>query len=100
MVVGVAFFRFCIHQSFSLKQKRQVLRSIFGRVRSKFDISIAEIGDNDKWQGASVAVAVVSNDSGHAHSMLEAVHKFIEELHLVEITSFSTEIIHFGDASS
>ena len=96
MVVGVAVFRICIHRSCSLKQKRQVVKSILGKVRAKFDISIAEVGDNDKWQRAAIAVAVVSNDSGHAHSMLETLHQFLEDLHLAEITDFSTEIVQFG----
>lgn len=96
MVVGVAIFRVIIHQSFSLKQKRQVIKSLLGKIRSKFDISIAEVGDNDKWQRSSIAVTVISNDSGHAHSMLESVHTFIEGLQLVEIVSFNTEIIQFG----
>lgn len=97
MVVGVAVFRMFIHQSFSLKHKRQIVKSIMGKVRAKFDISIAEVGDNDKWQIAALAAAVVSNDSAHAHSMLETIHHFIEDLHLAEITDFSTEFIQFGN---
>ena len=97
MVVGVAVFKFLIHQSFSLKQKRQVIRSVVGKVRSKFDISIAEVGDNDKWQAATLAVAVVSTDSAHAHSMLETIHNFIEGFHMAEIVSFTTEIVQFGN---
>lgn len=97
MVVGVGIFRFFIHHSFSLKQKRQVVKSVIGKVRAKFDISIAEVADNDKWQTATLAVAVVSNDSGHAHSMLETIHNYIEGLHLAEIVSFSTEIVQFGN---
>ncbi|MGD9817932.1 MAG: DUF503 domain-containing protein [Desulfomonilaceae bacterium] len=96
MVVGVAVFRIFIHQSFSLKQKRQVVKSILGKVTGKFDISIAEVGENDKWKKGIIAIAVVSNDAGHAHSMLESVHHFIEELHVAEIESFTTEIIQFG----
>ena len=97
MVLGVAVFRIHIHQAFSLKQKRQVLKSVLGKVRAKFDISIAEVGDNDKWQSSSIAVSVVSNDAGHAHSMLETVHRFVEDLQLVEIASFTTELIQFGN---
>ncbi len=97
MVVGVAVFKFLIHHSFSLKQKRQIIKSVMGKLRSKFDISIAEVGDNDKWQAATLAVAVVSNDSAHAHRMLETVHHFIEELQMAEIVSFTTEIVQFGN---
>lgn len=96
MVVGVATIRIIIHQSFSLKEKRQVVKSILGKVRAKFDISIAEVGDHDKWQSSVLAAAVVSNESGHAHSMLESIHSFIEDLRIVEIAAFNTELIQFG----
>jgi hypothetical protein len=96
MVVGVGLLRIMIHQSSSLKAKRQVVKSILGKVRSKFDVSIAEVDDQDKWQVCSMGVAVVSNDSGHAHKMLETISGYIENLHLAEVTDFSIEIIPLG----
>jgi len=50
MVVGVGVIRLMIHESSSLKSKRRVVKSILGKVRSKFDLSIAEVDDQDKWQ--------------------------------------------------
>lgn len=97
MFVGIGLLRIVIHQSSSLKQKRQVVKSILGKVRSKFDVSIAEVGDNDKWQICSIGMAVVSNDSSHAHKMLETINEFIENLYLAEVISFSIEISPFGE---
>jgi uncharacterized protein len=95
--VGVGFIRIMIHQSSSLKDKRQVIKRILGKVRSKFDVSIAEVDDNDKWQISSLGMAVVSNDSSHAHKMLETVNDYIENLYLAEVTSFDIEILPFGE---
>lgn len=95
MVVGVGFIRMIIHQSSSLKAKRQIVKSILGKVRSKFDLSVAEVEDQDKWQLCTIGFAVVTNDAGHAHSMLETIIGYVEGLHLSEITDSRVEIVHY-----
>ena len=95
MVVGVGFIEFMIHNSGSLKGKRQVVKSILGRVRSKFDLSIAEVDNQDKWQRCTIGFAVVTNESGHAHRMLETITDYIERLHLAEIIDSRIEIVHY-----
>ena len=97
MFVGIGLLKIVIHQSSSLKEKRQVVKSILGKVRSKFDISIAEVEDNDKWQLCSLGMVVVSNDSGHAHRMLETINEYIENLYLAEVVSFCVEIMPCGE---
>ncbi len=95
MVVGVGSIELIIHDSSSLKSKRKVLKSILGRVRSKFDLSIAEVGYQDKWQRCELGFAVVSNDGGHAHRMLETVVNYVERLHLAEVIDYRIEIVHY-----
>jgi uncharacterized protein YlxP (DUF503 family) len=95
MVVGVGFIELMIHNSGSLKGKRQVVKSILGRVRSKFDLSIAEVDYQDKWQRCTIGFAVVTNESGHAHRMLETITDYIERLHLAEIIDSRIEIVHY-----
>ncbi len=95
MVVGIGVVKLLIHSSSSLKAKRQVMKSILGKVRSKFDISIAEIEDQDKWQKGAIGFAVVSNDGGHAHAMLESIINYIESLYTAEIIDTRIEIVHY-----
>jgi uncharacterized protein YlxP (DUF503 family) len=95
MVVGVGVIRLMIHESSSLKAKRRVLKSILGKVRSKFDLSIAEIDYQDKWQRCSIGYAVVTNEAGHAHRMLQSVADYVESLHLAEVTDYNVEIAHY-----
>lgn len=95
MVVGVGFIRMTIHESNSLKTKRRVVKSVLGRVRSRFDVSIAEVDDQDKWQSCTLGFAVVSNEGGHAHSMLETIIAYVENLHLAEIVDSQIEIVHY-----
>jgi uncharacterized protein len=95
MVVGVGLIRLTIHESNSLKAKRRVVKSVLGKVRSKFDLSIAEVDDQDKWQRCTLGFAVVSNEAGHAHSMLETITAYVEGLYLAEIIDTRIEIVHY-----
>jgi uncharacterized protein len=95
MVVGVGMVDLMIHSSNSLKAKRQVVKSILGRVRAKFDLSIAEVDDHDKWQKCRIGFAVVTNEGGHAHQMIETIMNYVENLHLAEVVDSSIEIVHY-----
>lgn len=95
MVVGVGLIELMIHNSSSLKAKRQVVKSILGKVRSKYDLSIAEVGNHDKWQRCTLGFAVVSTESGHAHNMLESVILYVENLYLAEVIDTHVEIVHY-----
>ena len=69
MVVGVLRLTLYIHGAASLKDKRQVLRKVTDRLRSRFNVSIAEVGDNDVWQKAVIGFCAVAND-----------HSFVDEI--------------------
>jgi len=93
MVVGLAVFEFHIAGALSLKDKRRVLSSLLSRLRSRFNVSVAEIGDQDVKQRATVALAVVSNSSSHADSMLSNVANFIENHAGLEIIRVNTQLL-------
>lgn len=78
MVVGLLQVELTIPSADSLKAKRMVLRSIKDRIRKNFNVSIAEVEDNDQWQSAVLAVALVSNDKRFANQVLSKVVDFIE----------------------
>ena len=78
MVVGLLQVELTIPSADSLKAKRMVLRSLKDRIRKNFNVSIAEVDDNDQWQSAVLAVALVSNDKRFANQVLSKVVDFIE----------------------
>ena len=85
-------------QNGSLKDKRRVLKSITTRVRNKFNVSIAEVSDNDSWQVATLGITCVSNDKRHANEVISKVADYISEARFeAEILDFSTEIIPVFD---
>ncbi|MBN2467019.1 MAG: DUF503 domain-containing protein [Deltaproteobacteria bacterium] len=95
MVVGICRLDIRIHGNNSLKGKRQVIKRIIERTRSKFNIAIAEVGDNDLWQSAKIGFSVVGNDKRFINSVLDTVTRFVEELNIAEIVDSEWEIIHY-----
>jgi uncharacterized protein YlxP (DUF503 family) len=82
-----------IYEVNSLKEKRQILKSIIGRIKSRFNVSIGEVGLNDLWRRAEVGVVCVSTNTRHALQMIDKVVEFIENDGRVEIISCNRETL-------
>ena len=95
MVVGVMQLTLFLPENHSLKGKRQVLRAIKDRVRGKFNVSIAESGDNDLWQRAELGICQVGNDRAFVDSALREVVNFIDSLALAALGEESLEILNY-----
>ena len=93
MHVGICTLYLRLSDSYSLKEKRRTVKSIKDRVRNKFNVAIAEVGELDKWQSATLGVACVSNDVRDANSILSNVVKFVEETRLVDLVDCEIEIL-------
>ena len=79
MNVGVCRMTLQLPENQSLKGKRRVIGSLCSRVHRKFNVSIAEVDDNDSWQTATLGVALAANDGRHAGEMLSKVVSFVED---------------------
>ena len=64
-----------ISEAHSLKDKRHVVKSLKDRLRSKFNISVAEIDGQDTWQRSVIAAVTVSGDHERAEQVLQAVER-------------------------
>ena len=95
MVVGICQLDIFIDGNNSLKGKRQVLRQVIERTKNKFNVSIAEVGDNDLWQRAKIGFSVVGNDTQFVNSCLDTIKGFIENLTIIEVLNADWEIIHY-----
>ncbi len=94
MVVGVCTIELQLPGNSSLKGKRAVLKSVMARVHNEFNVSIAEVGDNDRWQSAVLGVAAVSNDPAYAEGLLRRVVQWIEENRLdVTLEDYAIELV-------
>ena len=94
MHIGVCRIMLHLPESASLKDKRQVSRSLFARIRNSFNVAVAEVEDHELWQRLTLAVCCVSTDSAHANEMVSKVVEFIEETRRdLELLDYETEII-------
>lgn len=91
MVVGVLRIQLNLPGVGSLKGKRGVIKSLLARVRNEFNVSIAEVGDNDLWQSAVIGAAAVSSDASYVQGQLSRVVEWIEE-HRLDVTVVDYEI--------
>jgi hypothetical protein len=94
MNIGVCKIDLRIPENETLKGKRMVVQSIIARVRDKFHVSVAEVGNGDKWQIATIGVCCVSNDNRHVNEMISRIVDYIETSRLdVEVLNCETEFI-------
>ncbi|NQU09968.1 DUF503 domain-containing protein [bacterium] len=93
MVIGILQLDLGIPGADSLKAKRTVLRSLKDRVRQKFNVSIAEVDDNDQWQRGALAVVVVANDRRFANQILSKTAEYAEHHHDLVVEDYTISFL-------
>jgi uncharacterized protein YlxP (DUF503 family) len=94
MIIGVSQITLHLPDTHSLKEKRQIIKSVMARVRNHFDVAIAEVEEHDRWQLAVLGVSCVSNSSQHADQVLGHVQRYIEETRPdILVSNVESEII-------
>ena len=96
MFVGVARIVLQIPGARSLKDRRRVVKGLKDRARAKLPVSIAEIGDLDRHQVATLGIAVVSNDSARCSEVLSHMASLAGSAHDAVVADVATEIVSFG----
>ncbi|ABS25350.1 protein of unknown function DUF503 [Anaeromyxobacter sp. Fw109-5] len=99
MFVGVLRLTLHLPAPGSLKSKRHLVRSAIDRVKAKFNVSIAEVGENDLWQRSVIGVTAVGNDHGFVNETLDKVADFVGSMHggQIQLTGRDLEIVSYGD---
>ncbi|MBN1408026.1 MAG: DUF503 domain-containing protein [Calditrichaceae bacterium] len=91
MIVGVLSLEIHILNSLSLKDKRMVLNHIKDRIKSKFNVSVAEIDYQDKWQRSLIGIALVTSQKGHAEEVLNKIFHLLDTDEQFEIVQYSID---------
>ncbi|MPN41358.1 hypothetical protein SDC9_188903 [bioreactor metagenome] len=79
MIIGAAEISLHANWVHSLKEKRMIVKSIMAKTKNKFNISIAEVENQDYHQSITIGIACVTNSSRLANSILQNVVNYIEE---------------------
>jgi uncharacterized protein len=94
MNVGVLKIKLRLPENLSLKGKRGVVKSVVAQLQNKFNVSAAEIADNDLWQLATVGAVYISNDPRFTNEVLSKAAAFVEGGNFdAEFLDYETEII-------
>jgi uncharacterized protein YlxP (DUF503 family) len=93
MRIGSLQVKLRIPEANSLKSKRFVVRSLLSRIRSKFNVSVSEIEDQDLWQSALVAICMVGSDPRHMNEVLDKILDFVRSEARAELIDFQLEFI-------
>jgi len=93
MIIGILQLVLRFSDSHSLKEKRRILKSIKDRLRQQFNIAVAEIGDQDRWQSSLLGVASIGNDKRYVNGLLTRVQSWIEEHGGAELVSSQMELL-------
>lgn len=93
MVIGILKLDMHIPLSGSLKEKRMILKSVKDKIRNRFNVSVSEIGELDKWQRALVGVVGCNSDGSYVNAELNSVVDMIKENSSIELLNYAIETI-------
>jgi uncharacterized protein len=98
MVVGSGFVNLWIPEVRSLKEKRSILTKLIKKTQNEFNISIAEVGDQDVWKRSTIGFSLVGNDRRLIDAKVDHVLSYIEDLHLAEVIGSQIEIVNLSQS--
>ncbi|HVH86556.1 MAG TPA: DUF503 domain-containing protein [Terriglobales bacterium] len=75
MAIAVLTLELRIEAAASLKDKRQVLRSLKDKLRARFNVSVAELGETNLWQRATIGVVSISSSRDYLAGLMEQVER-------------------------
>lgn len=93
MPIGLLTLEIHIPDARSLKDKRQVLRSLKERLRARFNVAVAELDHQDTWQRSQVGIVSLSNDEAHLEQSLRVVFDEAERILGRDLVSHDVEIV-------
>jgi len=91
--VGLLTAELGIESADSLKDKRQVLKSLMAHLRNEFNVSVSEVDDHDIWRKAVIAVAIVAVDGRFVNEVLDKVIDHIERDPRVDLGHCEIEML-------
>ncbi|MEO2083293.1 MAG: DUF503 domain-containing protein [Desulfurobacteriaceae bacterium] len=92
-VIGYLEIRLNIPQARSLKEKRGVMKRVIERLKNKFNVSVSEVDNQDKWQLGTIGVVTVGTSKQVVDATLEKVVLFIEEIEPGAVLDYYKELL-------
>ena len=96
MVIGCCSIKFYLHGNNSLKGKRRVVKVIKDRLKNDFNVSVAEVGDQDVLHRLHIGVSAVGSNPPYMDGLMSKVVDAIDRMNLAEIVDCKTETLNMG----
>lgn len=94
MIIGVLKLNIAIRQARSLKDKRQVINSLKDRLKNRYNVSIAEVDNQDVRQVGNLGIVQVGSDARYTRGSLDSVVDLVRDFRPAQLVDYSLEIIH------
>ena len=93
MIVGLLQLEVHLPAAQSLKDKRSVVKSLKDQLRGHFNVSVAELEPNEKWQRATVGISTLGEDRAYVEGLLRQVTEWVRKTGLVELIRVEQEYL-------
>lgn len=97
MWIGWIEFDLLLGDVHSLKEKRSVLRPVVAEIRRRFNVSTAEVADQELHRRAGVGAGLVGADRAHVVQVLDAVENYLAYQPGIELLSARRRILSSED---
>lgn len=77
MIIASCVLKLRLSAVYSLKDKRQIVKSVLARLPREFNVAVAEVAYQDVWQTTGIALVTVGTDSSYLHSLLEKAVQWV-----------------------
>lgn len=97
MLIAAALIELSLSESDSIKDRRRTARSIVDRVRQRFNVSVAEVADQDERHSVCIGCVMVGIDPRHLRTGMEKVIHFVDSLGLGELVSDDVAVVRLDE---
>lgn len=93
MLIGICQIDLYLPNSHSLKDKRNLLKSIKLRIRHNYNVSVSEIDNFELWKNTTLGIACIGNEKKYLNKVLNGIILFLEKQNSVQLTKFEINLI-------
>jgi len=93
MLLGICIINLYFSDSHSLKDKRNIIKSIKSRIRNLFNVSVSEIDNLELWKNGTLGIACIGNEKRYLNDVLNQVIKFIEQQNKLQLLDFKITVL-------
>ena len=97
MVVGLMHVELHVPSARSLKDKRSVVKSLRDQLRGRFNVAVAELNANEKWQRATVGIAALGGERAYVEGLVRDVAAWLRSGGLMDVIRIEEEYLIAGE---